>query len=140
MQQTDQHTRLSQPTEPPSPPVRSPLLFPPLLALPTCKQFPWRTKHAFCGNGSQKTASFHIGTHWRLVWRCEPGAVERPNYVVVLKADGPLGNSGDNGVQTVCEQHTTYGVDEIHSGGQVCLHIISGGEWMVQVQERQQTR
>jgi hypothetical protein len=55
--------------------------------------------------------------------------------VVVSLVDAPDGGIRAGGVQTICEQNTPSSVYEIYGGGQVCLYILSSGEWTVQVQE-----
>lgn len=125
---------------PKRPRFQSPVLSPPPLSSPPRKPFQWTTRHTFCGTGLQETSPFRVGDRWRLVWSRDPATVERPGYVVVITMNGSDGSSGDSGIKTVCEQKSISSVDEIRGGGQICLRIICGGEWTVQVQERKQIR
>ncbi len=125
---------------PKRPRFQSPVLSPPPLSSPPRKPFQWTTIHTFSGTGLQETAPFNVSDRWRLVWNCDSATVEGPGYVIVIKLNGPDGSSGDSDIQTVCVQQSTSSVDEIQGGGQLCLRIICGGKWTVEVQERKQIR
>jgi hypothetical protein len=101
-------------------------------------QFQWTTTQTFSGTGLQKTDTFTVGDHWRIVWSCDPGSVEGEDYLVLIEVDAPDGSILDRGVETLCQQHTTHGIDEMYSGGQVSLHVVCIGKWTVQVQEWQE--
>jgi hypothetical protein len=106
--------------------------------LPSSPQFQWTTTQTFSGTGLQKTDTFTVGDHWRIVWSCDPGSVEGEDYLVLIEVDAPDGSILDRGVETLCQQHTTHGIDEMYSGGQVSLHVVCIGKWTVQVQEWQE--
>ncbi len=103
--------------------------------IPSPHPFQWITTQTFSGESTHQTENFLVGTHWRILWRCDPASVDGGDYLLMVEVDNPDGSIVDRGVEMLCQQHNTQGVNEEYGAGQVSLHIISIGTWTVEVQE-----
>jgi hypothetical protein len=94
--------------------------------------------YTFFGTGTQQTTLFRIRGCWRILRRGNVASRERQDYILLLKRNDLDPRSSD--VKGVCELTTSSGVEEMYGAGLISLYLISGSEWMVQVQEWQQAR
>jgi hypothetical protein len=102
---------------------------------PTSTQLAWIPTYTFSGNGTQKTDPFTIGNDWHIVWSCDPASLHGQDYLVIIEVDAPDGHIVDSGVNTMCTQKHKQDVYKVHVTGRVYLHIITLGDWSVQVEE-----
>ena len=97
----------------------------------------WKTTHTYTGNGSKKTATFQVGSDWKIAWSCK--GVD----IAGTQADGALaisifnsdGTPVDAASGTCKAGKTTSDATEEHQGGTVYLDIVGDSDWTIQVQE-----
>ncbi len=95
----------------------------------------WTTVQTFTGNGNKKTAVFHVGNDWKIVWACDPASFDGSYNVMVDVKNSDNTDLDMAAINTICKAGNTGDFTEEHQGGDVYLDINSEGAWKVQIQE-----
>lgn len=96
------------------------------------------TIQTFTGNGTKKTAIFHVGDDWKIVWFCDPSSFMGGSYNVQVDVVNSDGSDMDPAaVNTICQSGNTGDVTEEHQSGDVYLSVNSEAAWKIQIQNLQ---
>ena len=102
---------------------------------PPTKAMVWTTTQTITGNGTKKTAVFHVGNDWKIVWSCDPSSFATQYNVIVMVNNSDGTYADPSAINTLCKTGNTGDSTEEHQGGDVYLDITSEGAWKIQVQE-----
>jgi hypothetical protein len=98
----------------------------------------WTTIETFNGIGNQKTPTFAVSNHWKIVGTCQGfndgSGVNRSLVVAVYSSNGVASRSA---IDTTCKagsKPTTSSTEEYYSG-YLYLEVSATGAWTIQVQE-----
>ncbi len=95
----------------------------------------WTTTQTFAGDGTKKTAVFHVGDDWKIVWSCDPTSFATQYNVVVMVKNSDGTYADPTAVNTICKTGNTGDSTEEHQGGDIYLDVTSEGVWKIQIQE-----
>jgi hypothetical protein len=95
----------------------------------------WTTTQTFTGIGIKKTAVFHVGDDWKILWSCDPSSFYSGQYNLQVYVYNSENTPVDVAVNTICKQGNTSDSTEEHQGGDIYLDINSEASWKIQVQE-----